>query len=144
MSSDRTSEYMAWQNMVQRCTNRKFRQYKDYGGRGVKVHSDWLGSGGFARFFQHVGPKPAAGLTLDRIDNNRGYEPGNIRWTDRRTQNRNSSKNVFLTVGGETKTLAEWSEITGVPHSTLRYRVAHGSAPEDVVRPGRRSSWERK
>jgi hypothetical protein len=133
----RTPEYMAWQNMVQRCTNPKFRQYRDYGGRGIRVYPDWLGRGGFRLFLQHVGNRPA-GTTLDRIDNDKGYEPCNVRWANRKTQNRNSSKNVFLTVRGETKTLAEWCELTGVPHSTLRYRLARGVSPEEVIMSGRR------
>jgi hypothetical protein len=55
----RTPEYMAWQNMVQRCTNAKFRQYKDYGGRGVTVFAGWLGPGGFDAFFAEIGLRPS-------------------------------------------------------------------------------------
>jgi hypothetical protein len=131
--SGRSAEYMAWQNLIQRCTNPNFKQYADYGGRGIKVHRAWLGRGGFRGFLKEVGRRPSSRHTIDRIDNDRGYEPGNIRWATRVSQNRNTSKNVVLTVQGETLSLAEWSERTGIGHSTLRARISLGWAPDTVV-----------
>lgn len=129
----RTPEYVAWQNMRQRCMNPKFRQAADYGERGISIDASWVGRGGFAKFFASVGPRPSARHTLDRVDNERGYVPGNVRWATRTTQNRNTRKNVLLTASGVTKTLAEWSLDTGIGHSTLRARLQMGWSAEDVV-----------
>lgn len=89
---DFPNEYRAWANAKARCYNINDRNYKYYGERGIKMHPDWLDS--FSAFMQHIGRKPSPELTLDRIDNNKGYEPGNVRWIDRKTQqsNRNNHK----------------------------------------------------
>ncbi|MFJ3274141.1 hypothetical protein [Streptomyces sp. NPDC086776] len=80
-----TSIYATWAQMIQRCTNPAHKQWADYGGRGITVCERWRD---FANFLTDMGERPA-GLTLDRIDNNRGYEPDNCRWTDVSTQNFN-------------------------------------------------------
>jgi hypothetical protein len=132
-AAGRSPEYEAWQNMCQRCTNEKFRQQKDYSGRGIKVFPDWLGPGGFALFLKEVGRRPSSEYTLDRKDNDRGYEPGNVRWATRVEQNNNTSKNVFLTVRNEKKTIAQWCAVTGLKHSTLRARLQAGWSSEQAV-----------
>lgn len=83
------SEYQAIVNARSRCSNPLAIDYHNYGGRGITVHPDWCGKGGFDRFLAHIGPKPHPDLTLDRIDNDKGYEPGNVRWTTRQVQFRN-------------------------------------------------------
>ena len=80
------SEYTALANAGQRCANPNDSSYKDYGARGITVHSSWRGEGGFQRFMEHIGPKPSPELTLDRIDNDKGYEPNNVRWASRKEQ----------------------------------------------------------
>ena len=62
-------------------------------------------------------------LTLDRIDVNGNYEPENCRWISRKEQMRNTRSNHLLTYNGDTKTMAEWAEITGIPYSTLKQRI---------------------
>ena len=79
-------EHSAWANMWTRCTNPIFRQYSDYGGRGISVTPAWRD---FAQFLNDVGPKPHPGLTIDRIDNDGNYEPGNVRWATRAQQSSN-------------------------------------------------------
>jgi hypothetical protein len=78
--------YVSWQAMIARCTNPKHPAHKHYGGRGITICSRWLGS--FENFLADVGERPG-GLTLDRIDNDGNYEPGNCRWATTAEQNRN-------------------------------------------------------
>ena len=80
-----SSLYASWAAMIQRCTNPSNKQWANYGGRGITVCERWRD---FPNFLDDMGDRPA-GLTLDRIDNDRGYEPGNCRWTDVHTQNVN-------------------------------------------------------
>jgi hypothetical protein len=86
-SSNPTSEYRAWDNAKQRVTNPSGRKWPHYGGRGIGMCAEWLAS--FAAFFADVGPRPAGGYSLDRIDNDGDYEPGNVRWATYTEQNRN-------------------------------------------------------
>lgn len=87
-------EYRAWTNMKTRCYNQKSKRYVDWGGRGIKVCDRWLNS--FENFYADMGPKPAPGYSIDRIDVDGNYEPGNCRWADAKTQrnNRRDSKVV--------------------------------------------------
>jgi hypothetical protein len=79
-------EYWAWYHAKQRCLDPNHPRFPDYGGRGIWFYGDWQPSVG--AFLADAGTCPP-GCSLDRIDNDRGYEPGNVRWTDRKTQNRN-------------------------------------------------------
>jgi hypothetical protein len=83
----RTPEYNAWNNAIDRCHNPDHKGFKYYGGRGITVCQEWRES--FETFLEHIGPKPDPKLTLDRIDNNRGYEPGNVRWATPKQQANN-------------------------------------------------------
>lgn len=71
-------EHIAWMGMRARCLNSLHPQYRNYGGRGIKVSPVWMTD--FYKFYADIGPKPTPKHSLDRIDNNRGYEPGNVRW----------------------------------------------------------------
>ena len=82
----RTPEYIAWQAMKRRCSPTWYKRYL-YFDRGIRVSDKWVSD--FAAFFAHLGPKPSKSHQLDRIDNERGYEPGNVRWADIYTQRRN-------------------------------------------------------
>ena len=115
--------------MKTRCTNRDHPSYGAYGAKGIGVCGRWLS---FAVFLADMGERPP-GTTLDRIDNSRGYEPGNCRWADTRTQSSNRSDNRQITIGRETLTLAEWSRRSGVGVTTIRARLARGLRDYDVV-----------
>ena len=87
-----TPEYIAWQNMIQRCTRKSHPKYPQYGGRGISVCDKWVKS--FDSFLLDVGTKPSVDLQLDRINNDGNYEPSNVRWTTREINinNRRNSK----------------------------------------------------
>lgn len=83
----RFREYIAWKGMIRRCTNPRSKDWKDYGGRGITVAPEWRDS--FDAFFAHIGPKPSPDLSLDRIEANGNYEPGNVRWATALVQRHN-------------------------------------------------------
>jgi hypothetical protein len=82
----RTKEYAVWNTMVERCRNPKKDSYRYYGGRGIRVAPEWVGREGFTRFWAHIGSTYQPGLTLDRIDNDGDYKPGNVKWSTPREQ----------------------------------------------------------
>lgn len=84
---ERTIEYSTWASMIRRCYNKKEDNYKYYGGRGIKVCKSWRES--FEAFFNHVGIKPSSKHSIDRINNDGNYEPGNVRWATPKEQRTN-------------------------------------------------------
>ncbi len=96
-------EYAAWANMRNRCENENHPSYKDYGARGIRVFAEWLGAGGFVRFYRHIGARLSANHELDRIDNNKGYEPGNVKWSTREQQMRNTRATHWIEIDGVKK-----------------------------------------
>jgi hypothetical protein len=86
----RTIEYRVWAQMIGRCTNPKNSRYAYYGGRGIVVCSRWRkgedGIGAFECFLADVGPKPGPGFSIDRVNNDGPYEPGNVRWATKKQQ----------------------------------------------------------
>lgn len=105
--------------MLSRCSGPKNSQFKNYGGRGVHVCDRWRD---FAAFLSDMG-LPPDGLSIDRIDNNRGYEPSNCRWATTKEQARNKRTNVFVEFGGERLAVQEWADRLGCEHATLRRRL---------------------
>lgn len=102
-----TAEYRAWVAMRERCSYEKHASYHNYGGRGIAVCAEWQDD--FKAFYDHIGPKPSPKHSIDRIDNERGYEPGNVRWATRAEQNANQRKRVkkkHLTQRREVKRVA--------------------------------------
>ena len=120
-------EYWIWNGILNRCgraTNKTMTTY--YADRGVTVCDEWSGSEGFERFYEHVGSAPSSEHTIDRLDNDRGYEPGNVRWATRREQHRNRTDNRMLTAFGKTMCLKDWAAEVGIKRTTLGRRIRAG------------------
>lgn len=118
--SNRTPEYCAWSDMIQRCTNSKVKSYKHYGGRGIKVCRRWLGEEGFQNFFSDMGLRPSPTHSLDRHPNNNGnYKPTNCRWATKQQQLSNTRSNRWIKYKGVKKLFTEWSRDLGIPRGSL-------------------------
>ena len=128
----RTLEYQSWASMIQRCTNPKNRKYHRYGARGVGVCPEWSD---FTQFLKDMGPRPSAKHTLEREDNDLGYSPGNCIWATKAVQNRNHSRNRFVTFNGETLCLIDWAQRIGVPYPTLHYRLNNWPVDRALTTP---------
>lgn len=126
-------EYKAWAGMIRRCTTPKPSDRAYYAGRGITVCDRWRDS--FVAFYEDMGPKPSPGHSLDRIDNERGYEPGNCRWATRTEQMRNTRGNRRITFQGETLTVVEWEERLGVSRGSVSRRLKTMSDEDAVSRP---------
>lgn len=120
--------YHIWVAMIQRCTNPKSRNYANYGARGITVCDEWRSS--FEAFRKSVGDPPV-GYSLDRIDNNLGYRPGNVRWANRQTQGSNKRNNRLVEYRGERVTIPEAARIAGagVDAHTARCRIMTSNWP---------------
>lgn len=117
-----TRLYRIWHHMILRITNENEKSYKYYGGRGITVCKEWSES--FVEFEKWaIENGYAENLTIDRIDNNKGYSPDNCRWATRKEQSNNTRRNYYLTYQGETKTISEWAKKTGISKGTLRRRI---------------------
>ena len=115
----RPRAYAAWVNMRQRCTNQKYRDYRNYGLRGITYCREWER---FENFYADMG-EPALGMSLDRIDNNGDYSKENCRWATRTEQNLNKRNNVRYEFKGKSMTLPEWSRELGIKRLTLHQRL---------------------
>lgn len=120
--------YTTWHNMKARCLNKKNYQYKDYGGRGITVSKIWAKS--FISFYNWAmknGWSPS--LTLDRVDNNRGYYPTNCKFSTRNGQSRNQRSNHLITYNGLTLCCSEWADRIGIKYTTLNSRINRQNWP---------------
>lgn len=129
----RTREYTAWKGMIARCHNPKDKAYADYGARGISVFPAWHGPAGLRLFIDHMGPRPTTAHSIDRIDNDRGYEPGNVRWATPLEQTRNRRTTKLVTFHGETIALGALAERTGIPYRLLLSRIDSGLSAEAAV-----------
>lgn len=128
-----TREYQAWITMRRRCDPAtKHPAYRhSYIERGIKVCPQWQDD--FAQFFRDVGPAPSPHHSIDRINNDKGYEPGNVRWATRTEQQRNRRSVRLLTFNGETACIAEWSARVGIAAETISARIKRGWTVEQAL-----------
>lgn len=125
-----TRTYSIWHAMINRCTYKDFKGWKSYGGRGIQVCERWKD---FTLFLKDMGDAPD-GYSIDRIDVNGNYEPGNCRWATTKQQARNRRNNRLITYHNETKTVMDWSQATGISPSTIYYRLNQGWTPDRLFK----------
>jgi hypothetical protein len=122
-------EHYTWRTMLARCTNPKNKQYPLYGGRGITVCARWLD---YANFLADMGSRPE-GMSLDRVDNNKGYAPDNCRWATRSQQQRNKSTTRIYTNGEFIGTLVECATYLGMSKELAHYHWKHSKTFEKGV-----------
>ena len=139
----RTRLFNIWASMKQRCSDKNSNNYKNYGAKGVKVCDEWQNNFvAFSNWAKANGYNDK--LTIDRIDNKKGYEPSNCRWVDMKTQQRNRSNNHLVTINGETKCVAEWCLIYPISPSAVWKRTDKGmDIVTAITKPSRKwRYWE--
>lgn len=130
--SSESPEFSTWIDIQTRCYNPRSTGYRNYGGRGIRVCDRWRSN--FSHFLEDMGKRPT-GCSIDRINNDGDYEPGNCRWATRVDQANNRRTNVFLTIGGKSKTISQWAEFTGIKMATIHRRFKVGYRGEALIQP---------
>lgn len=129
--------FSIWHDMNGRCKNKNHSQFKNYGGRGIKVCDRWANSyENFREDALNAGYDETAKrgeCTIDRIDVNGDYAPNNVRWVSTKIQNNNTRRNHMITYKGKTQTLAQWAEEIGIKDSTLLERLRRGWSIENAI-----------
>lgn len=128
----KSKTYTTWRGMRNRCTNPKAPAYKNYGGRGITVCTEWRF---FKNFLRDMGESPKE-LSLDRVDNSKGYSKENCRWATKTEQAQNTRKNTLLTLNGKTQCLVEWSRVLGIHRTAITRRLARGFSDEQALAKG--------
>lgn len=136
-----TRIYGSWKSIKDRCLNCNSSAFHNYGGRGITICDEWKND--FQAFYDYVSQLPhfgEKGYTLDRINNDRNYEPGNVKWSTEKEQANNRRTNVLITFNNETHTLQQWSEITGINKNVLSDRMnkLHWSVEKALMTPVRK------
>ena len=128
----KTPLFRTWSNAKSRCCDKNSTPFMDYGGRGITICEEWLND--FQAFYDWAmenGYKE--GLTLDRIDNNKGYSPENCRWTTIKEQSNNRRSNKHLEFRGESKTISQWADTMGIDKETIYKRLKNGWEVEKAL-----------
>ena len=126
-----TRLYKIWSSMKYRCKRKRGKDYYRYTLRGITVCEEWQAYENFRNWSLANGY--ADDLTIDRIDNDKGYSPDNCRWATHKQQGLNKRTTKYITIGNETLTAVEWSERTGIAYATILWRLKKGWTPYDAV-----------
>lgn len=127
-----TRLYNIWRSMRARTENKGHQAYSRYGGRGIKVCAEWERD--FQAFYDWAMANGYRDdLEIDRKDNDGDYCPENCRWITKKAQQSNRRNNHMITANGDTRTLQQWGEITGLGASVIHQRISHGWTPEEAV-----------
>lgn len=127
-----SATYRAWVNMNSRCRYSYVRSYHRYGGRGITVCERWLG---FKNFLADMGEKPP-GMTLERVNTDGNYEPGNCRWATVHDQSRNKCTNVWVSFNGSRMIAADVARLHGIDNKTFNRRIYRGLSAEEAAAMG--------
>jgi hypothetical protein len=119
----RAPEYVIWCAMKSRCSNPNNPGYKNYGGRGIKVCRRWFN---YENFFGDMGRRPSPRHTIERVDNEKGYNPDNCSWAPKEVQSRNRRLSRVIHYKRRAMTLSEWARHVGLKRTTLRRRLDAG------------------
>lgn len=123
IKNKKTRTYNIWINILTRCNNTKNRDYKNYGGRGIKVCDRWLK---FESFLEDMGECPSTKYSIDRINNDKGYYKENCHWATAKEQGRNQRTNHLITFNNKTQCLSAWAEEYNIPYNLLEQRINRG------------------
>lgn len=126
-----TKLYEVFKTMHRRCEAETSNRYSYYGGRGISVSPEWSDFTVFREWA--IANGYSEGLTLERIDNDGDYEPNNCRWATMKEQSNNRRNSIFLDIDGQTLTIAQWSDLTGIPYETIYCRYRRGMTGKDVI-----------
>lgn len=126
-----SAEYVCWNNIKRRCYSKSNSHYKYYGGKGIVVCPRWLES--YANFLADMGPRPSDAHSIDRIDGNGNYEPGNCRWATDIEQSRNRSFKNLITFNGISLTRKAWARRIGMSNYGLSRRLKTGWSVKDAL-----------
>lgn len=129
--STNSAEYIAWKAMKWRVKSQQPNVAPYYFNKGITIFPKWKVS--FPAFLEHIGPMPHQGSTVDRIDGNGNYEPGNVRWADRFQQAQNKAAVAKVVISGVARSLSEWARIAGLPLPTLVYRYRRGWPEHELL-----------
>lgn len=124
--------YVRWSAMKQRCLYKKSNSAKNYSERGISICDEWIDN--FDSFYQWSiknGYHPD--LSLDRIDNNKGYYPENCRWTTRSIQNKNQRKNIVVEIEGRSMILKDWCRFFDINYDSVRNKIYTGMTPKEAI-----------
>ena len=128
-----TKEYRTWLHIIQRCENRNINTYKNYGGRGITICDEWRTD--FSAFLAHIGNAPSPKHSIDRIDNDGNYEPGNVRWATKKEQANNTSTVRIYDYQGDRLTISQAMSKSGIRMhiATINNRLRKGWSLEDAI-----------
>lgn len=135
MPYKRSPTYISWESMKRRCRDNAVECYPRYGGRGITICAEWSS---FKAFLRDMGPRPA-GTSLDRIDNNGNYEPGNCRWATIEEQGRNKRNNRYATLNGETMLVSDWAKRLGMHYTGVILRLKNWPIEHALTLPPKAS-----
>lgn len=131
--------YNAYWNMLRRCYDKNHRVYHHYGGRGILVCERWRND--FWAFVSDMGERPSSKHSLGRINNDKGYYPGNVEWQTDAQQKRNTRRNIPITINGRTQVAIDWAAEKGIPWITVYERINRGwNLYDAVMKPPRKTS----
>jgi hypothetical protein len=125
-----TAEHVVWCEIVARCTNPRHKSYADYGGRGITVCQRWMR---FETFISDMGPRPSGKHTVERVDNDAGYQPENCVWALQAQQAVNKRNNRHITHDGQTLTVSQWAAAVGLKAATIYTRLHNGWSPAAAI-----------